>query len=114
MTDGVLLAISTFPDAATADRIAEQLVTARCAACANIITAPVRSIYHWGGKLERGEETMVFFKTTTARFAEFQAKLKELHPYDVPEIVAFDTGRGLPAYLQWVHDSTTTGSPNEP
>ena len=104
MAEQVLLAISTFPDADTAGRIAEQLVTAKLTACANI-TAPVRSLYHWEGKLEKAEETMVFFKTTASRYAAFQEMLRALHPYEVPEIVCLRLSDGLPAYLQWVERS---------
>jgi periplasmic divalent cation tolerance protein len=106
MPDAILLAISTFPDAETASRIARQLVTEKLAACANI-GAPVQSIYHWQGNIEEAQETMVFFKTTDARFEEFQSRLRSLHPYDVPEVVAVRVADGLPDYLQWVAESTT-------
>ena len=108
MSEEVLLAFSTFPDAEAAERIAEQLVTARLAACANIVGAPVRSIYHWAGKIERGEETLVLFKTTRSRFDEFRATLKSLHPYEVPEIISLSITDGLPEYLGWVAESCAT------
>ena len=101
MADDVLLAISNFPDAETATSIARELVTAKLAACANI-GAPVQSIYHWQGKIEEAQEIVVFFKTTSARWDEFQSTLRSLHPYEVPEIVAVPVGIGLPDYLQWV------------
>ena len=104
MADEILLGISTFPDAETAVRIAEQLVTEKLAACANI-TAPVRSIYHWEGKLEKTEETMVFFKTTQSRYERFERTLRSLHPYAVPEIVCLRIAAGLPDYLRWVERS---------
>lgn len=83
---GVLVVTSTFPDRDTAARIAEQLVTERLAACANI-AAEVQSIYRWQGKIENAQETLVFFKTTEAAFRDFEARLKSLHPYEVPEII---------------------------
>lgn len=104
MSDEILLAISTFPDAETATRIARELVTERLAACANI-GAPVQSIYHWQGNIEEAQETMVFFKTTAARFPEFQTALRSRHPYEVPEIVALRVADGMPKYLQWVEES---------
>jgi periplasmic divalent cation tolerance protein len=104
MADEILLAISTFPDAETATRIARQLVTEKLAACANI-GAPVQSIYHWQGKIEEAQETMAFFKTTAARFGEFQLRLQSLHPYEVPEIVAIRIADGVPDYLRWVAES---------
>ena len=102
MATQVLLVLSTFPEAETARQVAKQLVTQKLAACANILPG-VRSIYQWQGKVEDATETMVFFKTTGARYADFQAKLRELHPYDVPEIVAIPVVDGLPDYLSWVN-----------
>lgn len=104
MVAEVLFVISTFPDAATARRIATQLVTEKLAACANL-TAPVQSIYRWEGKVEEAQETIVFFKTTPERFDLFQSTLRSLHPYDVPEIVALRVTDGLPEYLRWVGES---------
>lgn len=104
MAEEVLLVLSTFPDAEVAGRIAEQLVAQKLAACANILPA-VRSIYRWQGKVEDATETMVFFKTTRNRFGDFQQKLRELHPYEVPEIVALPVAEGVPDYLRWVGES---------
>ena len=104
MADEILLAISTFPDAELARSVSRQLVERKLAACANI-GSRVQSIYHWQGKIEEGEETLVFFKTTRGRFEDFQRALQSLHPYEVPEIVALPITAGLPAYLQWVADS---------
>src|SRR3954467_269542 len=104
MSDEVVLAISTFPDAETAKRIATQLVEARLAACANI-GMPGESIYRWEGKLESAQEGLVFFKTTHGRFSDLMTTIKALHPYDVPEIICVDVTNGFPAYLRWVEDS---------
>ncbi|PZR76273.1 MAG: divalent-cation tolerance protein CutA [Chthoniobacterales bacterium] len=105
MNEETLLVCSTFPDTETARWIARQLVTEKFAACANIVPA-VESIYRWQGKVEDGEETFVFFKTTAARYPAFQEKLKSLHPYDVPEIIALKISDGLPEYLKWVDRNT--------
>lgn len=105
MADEVLLALSTFPDAETARRISNQLVTENFVACANIIPA-IESIYRWQGKIEEGNETLVLFKTTVARSAAFQEKLKSLHPYDVPEIICLRIADGSREYLRWVADNT--------
>jgi periplasmic divalent cation tolerance protein len=101
MAEELLLALSTFPDAETARRIAQQLVTENLAACANIIPA-VESIYRWQDKIENSAETFVFFKTTAERYGAFQEKLKSLHPYEVPEIICLRIADGLPQYLRWV------------
>ncbi len=110
MADEVLLAFSTFPDPETARRIARQLIAENFAACANMIPA-IESIYRWQGKIEQGNETLVLFKTTAARSAAFQEKLKSLHPYDVPEIIFIPLTDGLPEYLRWVVDNSGDNSP---
>src|SRR5438046_5455324 len=101
MAEQVLLAISTFPDAETANRIAHSLVSEKFAACANIIPA-VHSIYRWKDKIETASEVMIFFKTTPDRQAAFQEKLRSLHPYEVPEIIFVSVVTGLSHYLRWV------------
>jgi periplasmic divalent cation tolerance protein len=101
MADNVLLVLSTFPDPATARRIARQLIEEKHAACANILP-PMESIYWWQGKVEEAAETLVLFKTSANRYLELQAALRQLHPYEVPEILALPIDRGLPEYLQWV------------
>ncbi len=101
MADEALLVLSTFPDAATARRISRQLVEEKCAACANLLGG-VESIYWWEGKVQNGNETLVFFKTTASRYEALETTLRQLHPYEVPEIIAFRVAQGLPEYLRWV------------
>lgn len=101
MIDEVLLVLTTFADEESARRICREIVTENLAACANILPA-IHSVYRWETKIEEGAETMVFFKTTAARFPELQAKVKSLHSYDVPEIIALKVTAGLPDYLRWV------------
>ena len=101
MSQKILLALSTFPDAEIARRISNQLVSERFAACANILLA-VESIYRWKDKIESGNETLVFFKVSEDRQSAFQDKLRSLHPYDVPEIIFIPVASGLPEYLRWV------------
>ncbi len=104
MSQRILLALSTFPDAEIARRISSQLVTERFAACANIFPS-VESIYRWQEKIESGTETFVFFKVSEDRQSAFQDKLRSLHPYDVPEIIFVPVVGGLPEYLQWVSEN---------
>ena len=101
MSKTIVLALSTFPDRETAQRIANQLVTEKFAACANIMPA-IESIYRWKEKIETGNETLVFFKVSEDRQSEFQEKLRSLHPYEVPEIIFIPVSSGLPEYLSWV------------
>jgi periplasmic divalent cation tolerance protein len=104
MSDKILLALSTFPDIETARRIANQLVTEKFAACANILPG-VESIYRWKNKIETGNETLVLFKVSEDRRASFQDKLCSLHPYEIPEIIFTKIEGGLPEYLRWVTEN---------
>jgi periplasmic divalent cation tolerance protein len=104
MADQILLAISTFPDVETANRVAEALVEEKLAACANVIPA-VHSIYRWKEKIETAGEVMVFLKTTEDRLVELQEKLRSVHPYEVPELICIQIDRGSPDYLRWVIDN---------
>ena len=105
----VLLALSTFPDRETAQRISNQLITEKLAACANILPA-IESVYRWKEKIETGNETLVLFKLSEDRQSTFQEKLHSLHPYEVPEIIFVPVSAGLPEYLRWVinncHETT--------
>lgn len=103
----MLLVSTTVPDQATAERVANEVVGARLAACVSIL-APCRSIYHWQGRIESATEIPLLFKTSETRYAELAAKLKQLHPYELPEIVAVRVADGLPAYLDWVAAETRT------
>lgn len=101
----VLLVVTTLPDRATAERIAEALVTARVAACVNVL-AECTSLYRWQGKIERVGEVPMLIKTTRAAYARLEETLRSMHPNDVPEIVAMPVTAGLPAYLDWVAQET--------
>ena len=104
MAAKILLALSTFPDAETARRISNQLVTGKFAACANILPA-VESIYRWKENIESGNETLVFFKLSEDRQSAFREKLRSLHSYETPEIIFIPISNGLPEYLRWVADN---------
>ena len=96
-----LLLLCNAPNCKTAERIGENLLAARVAACVNILPA-CRSIYRWEGKVERGEEFPILVKTTAARFDAACAIITAAHPDEVPEVIAVEIGAGLPAYLNWV------------
>jgi periplasmic divalent cation tolerance protein len=104
MGNEILLAFCTFPDAETARRIARDLVEGHLAACGNVLPQ-IHSVYRWQGKVESSDEALAFFKLSASRYAEFEAKLRSLHPYDVPEIIACSVHQALPEYLRWVVDS---------
>ncbi len=100
-----LIVLTNLPDEDDAHRVAEALVAERLAACVNVL-AGCRSIYRWQGGIERADEVPLLIKTTRSRYRALQARLQELHPYDLPEILAWEPCRGLPAYLDWIADET--------
>src|SRR5437868_12482927 len=108
MAEQIVLALSTFPDRETAQRISSQLVTEKFAACANILPG-IESIYRWKEKIETGNETLVFFKLSEDRQSAFQEKLRALHPYEVPEIIFVPVSNALPEYLRWVDQNCQQG-----
>jgi periplasmic divalent cation tolerance protein len=82
----------------------QQVVDLRLAACGNILPQ-IHSIYRWQGKVESAEEVLAIFKLDAARYAEFESKIRSLHPYDVPEIISWPIEKGLPEYLRWIAES---------
>ena len=104
MADEVLVVFCTFPDMDTAGKAVRELVEQRLAACGNIVPE-VHSVYRWKGEVESSAEVLAILKLDGVRYAEFETKLRSLHPYDVPEIIAIPLTKGLPAYLQWVRES---------
>lgn len=100
MSEPVALVYTLFGSVEDARRIARQLVEERLAACANI-GAACTSIYEWKGAVEEATETPVLFKTSPERSAALQARIAELHGYDLPAIVAID-GKASAAFAGWV------------
>lgn len=100
-----LLVMSMFPDAEVARAISRTLVEEQLAACANLLPG-AESVYWWKGVIESSVEVMGFFKTTDEQYKVLESRLKELHPYETPEIVAISISEGLPDYLQWVMANT--------
>lgn len=96
---------STFPDAASAKRVAEALVTAKLAACVNI-TAPMTSVYRWEGRLETTPEVAAFIKTRRALAAAAMAAARPLHPYTVPCFLVLPIENANEDYLAWARAQT--------
>ena len=101
----VLLVITNVPDRATAERIADALVTEGAAACVNIM-AECTSVYRWQGKIEHASEVPLLIKTTHSAYPRLEGALRKLHPYELPEIIALPVSAGLPEYLNWVATET--------
>jgi periplasmic divalent cation tolerance protein len=97
----VIAVFSTFPNAGVAGDIARTLVDERLCACVNLVPA-VRSIYRWQDAICDEPEVLAIIKTTDERVAALQARLVELHPYEVPEALAVPIAGGHAAYLAWV------------
>lgn len=100
-----ILVICNVPDKTVANSIAKQLVAARNAACVNILSG-VQSIYVWDGQVCSDEEFTLFIKTTMQKYAELEKVVLELHPYEVPELIAIPIHFGSQKYLEWVKGST--------
>lgn len=105
-----LLVLTNLPDADSARQVARQLVEQRLAACVNILPA-CTSVYRWNDAIESATEVPLLIKTTLARYPALQAALTELHPYELPEIIAVPLHEGLPAYLAWVDTETAEPHP---
>jgi len=106
MTDLILI-LTTMPDDDRADTLARTLVDERLAACVNVL-APMVSTYRWKGGVERDAERPIVIKTSRGRVAELEARLRVLHPYELPEFVVLDALAGE-AYGKWVGDETRPG-----
>jgi periplasmic divalent cation tolerance protein len=100
MTDTHVI-LMTAPAADVAERIVRALVEEELAACGNIVPG-VTSIYRWQGSIEHAMEVLVVLKTTAARSEALVARAAELHPYDVPELLALPVAAGFVPYLTWV------------
>lgn len=101
----VLIVHSACPDAATADAIARALVDERLAACVQVLPG-LRSTYRWQGAVEQADEVLLVAKTSADRFDALAARVRALHPYELPELVAVEAAGGLAPYLAWVTEQT--------
>lgn len=99
----ITFVLSTFPDEETASRLVKELVDSRHAACGTIIPN-AKSIYRWKGNREEAREALVIFKIPQDHLADFQTTLHHIHPYETPEIVAFDAKEVSESYAKWVLD----------
>ena len=104
MTD-VRVVLITAPDAAAAEKLARALVEERLAACVNVLPG-VHSFYRWEGSVQDDAELLLVAKTRAARVGALAARVKELHPYDVPEVLELPATGGSKAYLDWVRTET--------
>jgi periplasmic divalent cation tolerance protein len=104
VTDAMLV-LTTLPSPDKAAEIARALVEERLAACGNVLPA-VRSIYKWQGKVQDENEVMLLLKTREEQLERLKLRILELHPYEVPEVLAIPVESGYRAYLEWIASAT--------
>lgn len=87
-----------------AKSIARTLVESKLAACVNIVPQ-ITSIYSWKGEIVEDNEFLLIIKSKLEAYGKLESEIKELHSYEVPEIIAFDINKGLPEYLRWIEEN---------
>ena len=103
MSSDYSMVLSTFPDRDSAKAAAKLLVERRLAACVQVF--PIESVYVWNGEVCDSGEVMLFIKAKAALYDKIQAAIKEVHDYEVPEIIKLPVAAGLPEYLRWIDES---------
>lgn len=104
MTDKIII-LTTWPDAASAEQFAKDLVGEGLAACVNILPE-MKSVYRWQGELEQGNEHQLVIKTKKSLYPQVAAMIARKHPYELPEILSIAVDDGLPRYLSWIDEAT--------
>jgi periplasmic divalent cation tolerance protein len=99
--DDIQIIFCTVPDTDTGERIARHLVEYRLAACVNLLPA-IESVYYWQGEVQKDAESLLMIKSRSADYAKLETAIRQLHPYELPEIIAVPISNGLPQYLDWV------------
>ena len=102
-----LLVLSSCPDAASAQALSTALLSERLAACVNRMPG-VKSMYRWQNQVERDDEVLLLIKTRADLYPRLEALIKDMHPYELPEIIAVPVSQGSAEYLAWI-DSETSG-----
>jgi len=104
MKQKYLVIYTTLPNLHSAKKLVGGMVKAKIAACGNIFR--LSSIYRWEGKIEKSPEYGVFIKTRRTKYQAIERYIKENHPYQVPEIIAWEIEKGLDSYLKWIDAET--------
>lgn len=107
MLENHVVVLSTVPDQKSAENIAAALVEERLAACVNLLPG-LTSLYRWQQEVKREPECLLIIKTSADRFEALRQRLRVLHPYETPEILALPVSHGDPAYLNWLTENSRT------
>lgn len=99
--------LCTCPDLNSAKTIADALITEDLAACVNILPG-LTSVYRWQSKIETAQEHLLLIKSRQDRYAALETEIRQIHPYELPEIIAVSVEQGLPEYLQWIDTCLTS------
>ena len=98
----LIIVLTNLPDRTSATKLAALLIEHRHAACVNIL-GECTSVYRWNGEVNMATEVPLLIKTTLSEYARLEEKIRDNHPYEVPEILGIPVAKGLPAYLDWVN-----------
>jgi periplasmic divalent cation tolerance protein len=101
-----LLVLTTCPGTITAKKIANEVVIEKLGACVQVISG-VQSFFRWVNRVDTSEELLLIIKTTAERYPDLQNRIKAMHPYEVPEIIAIPITDGLEEYLTWIDSNST-------
>jgi len=104
----IAVVLASVPDLEVGRRLARTLLQERLIACANLVPG-VTSLYRWEGAVQEEDESLVVMKTRSELVPRLIARIPELHPYELPEVLALRVADGLPAYCRWVLDETGGG-----
>jgi periplasmic divalent cation tolerance protein len=105
MSEPTVVVITNLPTREAALGLAREMIVRRLAACVNVL-AECTSVYRWQGEVENATETPVLIKTRAALFPEVETAIRQLHPYELPEIIAVPVSCGSSEYLDWVNAET--------
>ena len=103
--DQYVVVLTTLPADVDAEKMATELVDSRLAACVNILPV-MKSVYRWKHQVDRDDERQLIIKTTQERIRELEARVKQLHPAEIPEFVVIPIASGSADYLSWMSEST--------
>ena len=107
-----IVILTTVPDEDTGQKIARAILSERLAACVTM-TSTSQSLYWWQGKISQEQEHMLFIKSQNKLYPHLEKMILELHPYEVPEVIALPAVRGFSQYLDWIAEETSSHGDEE-